>query len=108
MHGACDYHHVYTLTDMDFFKGHTDLTDNTDKGPLCGQRIQVLRYGPDCGEGLVFGYSVDILHQPQPLLHKKGLRPVPQTPMPSPGQGLNLKVAETVDFQWALVSRDTR
>ena len=39
---------------------------------------------------------------------KKGLRPVPQTPMPSPGQGLNLKVAETVDFQWVLVSRDTR
>ena len=30
-----------------------------------------------------------ILHQPQPLLHKKGLQPSPQTPQPPPGQGLN-------------------
>ena len=35
------------------------------------------------------GQDPAILHHPQPPLHKKGLRPVPQTPMPSPGQGLN-------------------
>ena len=35
------------------------------------------------------GRALRSSQQPQPLLHKKGLRPIPQTPMPSPGQGLN-------------------
>ena len=39
------------------------------------------------------GVNPAILHQPQPLLHKKGLQPVPQTPMPSPGQGLKQIIA---------------
>ena len=37
-------------------------------------------------------------HQPQPLLHKNGLQPSPQTPQPSPGQGLKKIIAETVDY----------
>ena len=32
---------VDTLTDVDFFKGHTDFTDDTDKGPLCGRWKEV-------------------------------------------------------------------
>ena len=32
---------VDTHTDVDFFKSHTDLTDDTDKGPLCGRWREV-------------------------------------------------------------------
>ena len=52
--------------------------------------------------------SPAILHQPQPLLHKNGLQPVPQTPLPSPGQGLKQIIAVPDDYLWVLVSRDTR
>ena len=42
-------------------------------------------------------------HQPQPLLHKNGLQPSPQTPQPSPGQGLKKLFAETAKKFWVLV-----
>lgn len=32
---------VDTHTDVDFFKSHTDLTDDADKGPLCGRWREV-------------------------------------------------------------------
>ena len=39
-------------------------------------------------DGFYAGFHPAILHQPQPLLYKKGLRPLPQTPFPLQGRGL--------------------
>ena len=42
---------------------------------------------PEPVEGPAEGLRPSIPHQPQPLLHKKGLQPLPQTPFPLQGRG---------------------
>ena len=57
--------------------------------------------------GLEVVATSDISTTPTPPCSNEGLQPLPQTPQPSPGQGLNRGIAEAANSSQVLVSRDT-
>lgn len=57
--------------------------------------------------GLEVVPTSDISTTPTPPCSNEGLQPLPQTPQPSPGQGLNRGIAEAANSSQVLVSRDT-
>ena len=58
-------------------------------------------------DGLEVIPTSDVSTTPTPPYNNEGLQPSPQTPQPSPGQGLNREIAETANSSQILVSRDT-